>query len=292
MQINLCHSVGLQEYRAARTSFADKGFPMVVTALQVLPPVRALFQMALLLGLVHLPGVAAAMQIDSDESPTGAVETAVAPEIREVCGWKLLISSELLAKQKAETEKAVQLLQRQLEEVQRVVPQAAVRKLQTVKLYFNPTYPGSGPRAEYHPGAGWLQRNGRDPVMVKGIEFTNISVFERELSRMPNFALHELAHAWHDQFLDGGFGNQQLQQAFARMKDSGTYEEVERRFGNNRPSRTESAYALTNPMEYFAESTESFFSTNDFFPFDRNQLHQHDPEMERLLEQLWAVGKE
>ena len=250
------------------------------------------FLMLFLLALQQHSGMQSIVRAASDESSVAAEDSTVAREVREVCGWKLLISTELLQKQKVETEKAVQLLQQQLEEVQRVVPQAAVKKLQTVPLYFNPTYPGSGPRAEYHPGAGWLKQNGRDPLMVKGIEFTNIAIFERELSRMPNFALHELAHAWHDQFLDAGFGNQQLQRAFARMKDSGTYEQVERRFGNDRPSRTESAYALTNPMEYFAESSEAFFSTNDFFPFNRNQLHQHDPEMEQLLEQLWSVARD
>jgi hypothetical protein len=41
-------------------------------------------------------------------------------------------------------------------------------------------------------------------------------------------------------------------------------------------------------MEYFAETTEAFFSRNDFFPFTREELKQHDPEMEKLLEQLWG----
>ena len=31
------------------------------------------------------------------------------------------------------------------------------------------------------------------------------------------------------------------------------------------------AYALVNPMEYFAETTEAFFSRNDFFPFIRSR---------------------
>jgi len=51
----------------------------------------------------------------------------------------------------------------------------------------------------------------------------------------------------------------------------------------------ERAYAMTNPMEYFAESTEAFFSHNDFFPFDRAELKQHDPGMEHLLIGLWGA---
>ena len=37
--------------------------------------------------------------------------------------------------------------------------------------------------AEFHPDAGWLRDNGRDPVMAKGVEFSNIPNFERELNQ-------------------------------------------------------------------------------------------------------------
>ena len=49
------------------------------------------------------------------------------------------------------------------------------------------------------------------------------------------------------------------------------------------------AYALTNPMEYFAEGTEAFFGTNNFYPFVRGELKQHDPRLFQLLEQVWEV---
>ena len=42
-------------------------------------------------------------------------------------------------------------------EITKVVPKAAVAKLQKVPLYFNPEYPGVRPVAEYHPGADWLR---------------------------------------------------------------------------------------------------------------------------------------
>ena len=42
-------------------------------------------------------------------------------------------------------------------------------------------------------------------------------------------------------------------------------------------------------MEYFAELTEAFFSRNDFYPFTREELHQHDLQMEKLLAKLWGV---
>lgn len=210
-------------------------------------------------------------------------------DIRTVRGWTLNINRELLVTEPTLTERAVELLDKQLEEITRVVPAAAVIELKKVPLYFNPEYPNKRPSAEFHPDAGWLRSNGRDPVMAKGVEFTNVRNFEQETNRMPNFVLHELAHAYHFRVLDGGFGNSKVKAAFERAKNGGRYEKVERHFGNGRPNSTERAYALSNPMEYFAETTEAYFSRNDFFPFNRDELKQHDPEMLDLLKELWGA---
>jgi len=156
-------------------------------------------------------------------------------------------------------------------------------------LWFSPEYPSVKPQAEYHPGSGWLRDHGRDPALAKGVEFTNVRNFEAETRRMPNFTLHELAHAYHDRVLARGFDNPEVKAAYERAKAGGGYDKVARSFGNGRPNTFERAYAMTNPMEYFAETTEAFFSRNDFFPFNRKELKKHDPEMERLLARLWGV---
>ena len=51
--------------------------------------------------------------------------------------------------------------------------------------------------------------------------------------------------------------------------------------------REDKAYATNNPMEYFAEATEAYFGTNDFYPFVRAELERHDPELFGLLKKLW-----
>jgi hypothetical protein len=208
---------------------------------------------------------------------------------REIAGWTLHISQDLLDREPKLTERAVELLKHQLEEIVRVVPPAAVTRLQKVSLYFSPEYPKVSPRAEFHPNAGWLREHGRDPAMAKCVEFTNIRIFEQEVSRMPNFALHELAHAYHDLVLPQGFGNPQIKAAYERAKASGKYDRVERRNGKGRPNTFERAYALTDPQEFFAENTEALFSANDFFPFTRDELKQHDPETFELLMRLWGL---
>ena len=217
--------------------------------------------------------------------------TAASHRTNSIEGWRVLVSERLLAEDKAATDKALELLRAQLQEIVRVVPTSAVAKLREVTLWFSPEYPGVRPRAEYHPGAGWLRDNGRDPVMVKGVEFTDVRNFEAETKRMPNFTLHELAHSYHDRVLARGFDNAEIKAAYERAKASRSYDKVERWLGNGRPNTNERAYAMTNPMEYFAESTEAFFSRNDFFPFDRAELKKHDPGMEQLLAKLWGVTK-
>jgi hypothetical protein len=208
--------------------------------------------------------------------------------IRQVAGWSVHLHSTLLSQEAEATTQALDLLQVQLEEIARVVPAPAVTELRKVPLYFSPEYPGIAPSAEYHPSDQWLTEHGRDPAMAKGVEFTNIRHFAADTRRMPNFALHELAHAYHDRFLPQGHDHPEIKALYQAAKAGGGYERVERRDaeGNTQMDR---AYALTNPAEYFAETTEAFFSRNDFFPYTHEQLKQHDPAMHALLGKLWGV---
>jgi hypothetical protein len=225
----------------------------------------------------------------SNKSHSTEPSQAAEYRAKTVEGWTVLVSDELLEADKAATERAIELLTTQLQEVARVVPPAAVAELRKVPLWFSPEYPDVQPRAEYHPDAGWLRANNRDPAMAKAVEFTNIRIFERETRRMPNFTLHELAHAYHDRVLAKGFGNEEIIAVFEAAKEKRLYDRVEQRFGDGRSANVR-AYAITSPMEYFAESSEAYFSTNDFFPFSREQLARHDPEMTDLLSKLWRCA--
>ncbi len=224
-------------------------------------------------------------QAHGEDNPAAATPRTY--EKKTVEGWTVQVETSLLKDCPAETELALKLLQQQLQEVVKVVPAPAVEKLRVVTLWFSPLYPGVRASAEYHPGRQWLVDQKRNPEMVKGVEFTNIKTFEKELDRMPNFALHELAHAYHDQVF--GFDNDDIASAYAHAKDSQSYDNVERWSGTGIPIRREKAYAMTNPMEYFAETSEAFFTRNDFYPFNHEELLKHDPEMEKLLTKVWGV---
>jgi hypothetical protein len=212
-------------------------------------------------------------------------------QTRVISGWQVHIQDKLLKSEPADTERALVLLQGMLDQIGRDLPAPAVAELRKVPLYFSPAYKPGRSGAEFHPDAGWLRNNGRDPVMARAIEFSGVHDFEAETKRMPNFALHELAHAYHHRVLKDGFGNAEIKAAYERARAAGLYARVERHHGNGRPNTFERAYAMTDPMEYFAETTEAFFSRNDFFPFTRDELQRHDPEMFALLAKLWGAGE-
>lgn len=230
----------------------------------------------------------------SREGPAASISagTVVRRETRDIAGWQVHIHPKLFESERADTERALGGLKTMLDEIVRVVPATAVVELRKVPLYFSPAYHPRRTGAEFHPDAGWLAANQRDPAMARGVEFSGVHDFEAEMRRMPNFALHELAHAYHFRVLREGFDNAEIKAAYEKAKASGTYERVERSFGqgNGRPNTFERAYAMTSPMEYFAESTESYFTRNDFFPFNREELKRHDPGMFELLRKIWGTS--
>jgi len=225
------------------------------------------------------------------DSSTPPKTTAPIPrQARDLSGWQVHIQTKLLESEPADTERALVLLKKMLDEIARDVPAPAVAELRKVPLFFSPAYKPGRSGAEFHPDAGWLRNNGRDPGMARAVEFSGVHDFEAEMKRMPNFALHELAHAFHHRVLQDGFANAEIKAAYNRARAAGEYDRVERTRGDGRPNTVERAYAMTDPMEYFAETTEAFFSRNDFFPFTRDELKRHDPEMFALLGKLWGVA--
>ena len=120
--------------------------------------------------------------------------------------------------------------------------------------------------------------------MAGGIELANARNFLDWTLEQPWMVLHELAHAYHHKFLPGGFENSELKAAYQNALKSKGYDSVLKIAHTE-----EKAYATTNPMEYFAETTEAFFGTNDFFPFVRSELRRHDPVGLRAAQK--AVGR-
>ncbi len=199
--------------------------------------------------------------------------------IRDIEGWRVHVAPTLAGELETRT---LGLLGERLREIARNVPEPALSRLREVPIWMG-NGNARGPRGEYHPSADWLRRNGYDPAKAGGVEFDNAGFFTT--APQPMMVMHELAHAYHHQVL--GRDNARIREAFRRAAASGSYEKVMR--NNGREVR---AYALTNEGEYFAELSEAFFGTNDFFPFVHEELRRHDPFMHDLLHELWGVPRE
>lgn len=199
---------------------------------------------------------------------------------KRIEGWEVLVSKEV-QKHPALTESVLKLLGSKLYEVRRVIPAPALEKLLKVRIwveYQEKEIPG----LVYHPEAGWLKEHGMNPDMARGVEIANAENFLLWEHDQPWFILHELAHAYHDQVL--GFDNPAIKAVFDQAVASKKYERVGRIQG-----RTERHYALSNPQEFFAETTESYFGTNDFYPYVRSELILHDSAAFRMIETAWGL---
>ncbi len=138
------------------------------------------------------------------------------------------------------------------------------------------------PCACYHPSAQWLARNGFDPRKAGSVEIASAATFLDWRGGQPSMLMHELAHAFHDQVL--GKGHPGVIDALAAVRERGVHDSTLR---NN--ARVDRHYALSNADEYFAETTESLFGVNDFYPFVRAELLHVDREGAALVAELWGA---
>jgi hypothetical protein len=215
-----------------------------------------------------LPGPAARPAVPTDRYALRAME-----------GWQVRVNRALLEEQAELGRRALRLLEVKLDEIARRVPPRALQALRRVPIWIG-VDDGWAPCMEYHPSADWLRDHGLNPDKAKSVEIGNAARFIEWSLDQPAMVLHELAHAYHHQVL--GHDHAAIRAAYRAAVAGGTYESVLHSKGPR-----QRAYAIRNDQEYFAEGTEAFFGTNDFYPFVRSELREHDPALYALLETLW-----
>jgi hypothetical protein len=203
-------------------------------------------------------------------------------ESRDIEGWTVLVNRGFLAGEPELAERTLTLLRFQLFQIARRLPESAVERLRTVRIWVEEKE-GHHPCMAYHPDPEWLREHGMNPEKARCVEVANARNFLTWTLQQPWMVFHELAHAYHHQFLPDGFHNAEVSQAHREALDAKLYEKVLRIDG-----REQKAYASNNPMEYFAESSEAFYGTNDFYPFVRPELQQHDPKGFATLKEAWS----
>ncbi len=203
----------------------------------------------------------------------------------DVEGWTVKVDPALLKCPNEHLGKdALKALANHLQRIKYILPEEKVSELQKlpIALDFNHKLGNM----QYHPEKGWLMANRHDPRLEKHVHIPRAeSLLDRHTwAKHPYVVLHELAHAYHDQVLS--FNNKQIIAAYENMKAKGIYEEVLLFTG-----KKVKHYALTNHKEYFAESTEAYLGVNDFYPFTRAELKEHDPMMYAVMQKVWGEVK-
>jgi hypothetical protein len=206
-----------------------------------------------------------------------------AHETRDIEGWPVRIDKRLLeGGNKATGDRALKLLASRLVAITVVVPEKELAKLRKVTIELDLDY-ADMKAMQYHPDAGWLKDNGYGENLAKCVHIPDVDDFlsPAENLRMPWVVLHELAHAYHDQAL--GFEEPRVIEAWKKFRDGGKYKSVLTSLGKQREH-----YGLTNHKEFFAEMTESYFGSNDFYPFVTGDLKQAEPGIYALMKEIWG----
>lgn len=200
--------------------------------------------------------------------------------IRRIEGWSIYVNYRLINENKRLGRDVLKLMRTKLVDINRTIPKSALKHLHEVPIWLELDN-NQVACACYHPSKEWLIENNFNPEKAKSVEIGNTRNFMDWTIHQPSMVLHELAHAYHHRVL--GYSNAEIKKAYDEAVEAGIYESVLRYNGDNGR-----AYALNNDQEYFAEQTEAYFGTNDFYPFVRAELMKHDPLMYETLKMLWG----
>ena len=200
-------------------------------------------------------------------------------------GWIVHVDTRLVGVEEEVGRRALEILANKLLSIKLVMPKKALEKLQQVPIWIDLDHKLRV--MQYHPSADWLKEHEYDTKMTNVVHIPNARGFveHQKSNDQPCVVLHELAHAYHDRFLS--FDNLRIKEVYRQAVKDGEYESVLHISG-----KMQRHYALTDHKEYFAEGTEAFFGTNDFYPFVRAELKRHDPKLYELLEDVWDRKRE
>jgi hypothetical protein len=229
-----------------------------------------------------------AQQSDGDPPPA-VVEAGTLrfdPVQREIEGWTVHVDPGLIDGEQREVgARALQMLANHLQRIKILIPEEPLRKMQAIEIWIEHDHPRLKPM-QYHPSKQWLLANRHDPRLARKVHIPQAAeLFSRsQMLKHPAVVLHELAHAYHDQVL--GFDHPGIMAAYRKARESGIYEKVLLYTGEKVRH-----YGLSNHKEFFAEGTEAYFYRNDFFPFVRAELKEHDLDLHDLLMNIWGPDR-
>lgn len=203
-------------------------------------------------------------------------------------GWKIRFEKTFDAKSDLRVSKAQRILEADLTQISFSLPEKALEKVRQIPITVLEKRQCLQPHA-FHIDPAWLKENckftekmAQALVGSQGtVILSDVEAFLDTRSMQPSALLHELSHGFLAQ-LESEPLAKELMAAYEKAKKSGKYKKVLHYYG-----KKIDAYALTDIHEYFAEGSESYFGTNEFYPFVRPELKLYDPDLFRVLVKIW-----
>jgi len=205
------------------------------------------------------------------------------PIVEDIEGWTVHIDPQMLDGEHSQAgAEALKMLANHLQRITILLPEEKLTEMRTLEIWIEHHHPALG-SMQYHPSIGWLRSHGHDPRLAKKVHIPRAKALlsRHQMIKHPAVVLHELAHAYHDQVLS--FDNPRIIEIFKKAEAAGIYEKSLLYTG-----KMVRHYGLSNHKEYFAEGTEAYFYRNDFYPFCRAELQEHDPLLHDLLVAIWG----
>lgn len=220
---------------------------------------------------------------DFRPAPTEAEAVRFDPVVRQIEGWTVHVDPSMLDGEHSEVgARALTMLANHLQRIAILLPEEQLANMRKLEIWIEHHHPTLG-AMQYHPSIDWLKSHGHDPRLARKVHIPRAQslLARHQMIKHPAVVLHELAHAYHDQYL--GFDNPRVIKVYEEAMAAGTYEKVLLYTG-----KTVRHYAANNHKEYFAEGTEAYLYRNDFYPFVRAELKEHDPALHDLLSDVWG----
>lgn len=208
------------------------------------------------------------------------------PVKKQIEGWTVCVDPRLLEPGQ-NNKRAMDALVNHLQRINYIMPPESLKRMHNMRIWIETENPALAKlnmeHMQYHPDPNWLIENCLDPRLAKHVHIPKASnmLNPHMWSKHPYVVLHELSHAYHDHFF--GYDDPRILQCYEKAMEKGLYDKV-----LLYTAEYVRHYAATNQMEYFAEATEAYFGVNDFYPFVRAELKEHDPDSYALMENIWG----
>lgn len=208
----------------------------------------------------------------------------------EILGWTVHISSEDMSDRPETSEAALWMVRSKLRRIVEVVPMNKVKLLRTVEIWINDNWEEGDELCgwacyvnEGYRGSGRFLRDRDGSVIIRDMDY----LLDAAWCCSSSTFLHELAHAYHDQFLEDGFNNREIDDEYEDARDSGDYDD-------NRvlypwwEEQYREHYGMKNAREFFATMSETYFlGMFTTYPHNLRDLYHYDRSAYNLIYRAW-----